>query len=126
MPIKISTQEIQIKANQDEFIFSVLNPEYPIFRIHTERTTINISSSFYEHKDRCILPRHCLAFNITETVARKLIMDWTAGTQFKRYGQFKHYESILLELQNNGLAIEVNNVPSLDRMNSNYIGHGQD
>lgn len=94
MPVVKSQKEISITPLAGEFILSVLNPEHPIFRLHTHNTTIILSSSFYEFKNRTILPTNAITIDVDKRSAEKLLMAWVNGTQFKRYNQFDIYPEI--------------------------------
>lgn len=93
MPIKKEFRQTRVTCKPGEYYLSVLNPEHPIFRLHSEHTVVIISSSFYEFKDVTLLPENSIVIKITEIQYSAMVRNWARGLQVKSYS------SLLPDLQ---------------------------
>lgn len=83
MPVKKEFRQIRVSCSEGEFHLSILNPDFPLFRLHSQDTVIQLSSSFFEFKSVALLPENSLVIKLTRQQYDEIVIVWARGTQFK-------------------------------------------
>lgn len=102
---------ITVQGEPDKFYLSVLNPDHPIYRIHTTDTVIVLTSSFYEYALCRQLPPNCIVLEIDYSEYLTIIGTWAGGVQYKQYIDFEHIPDLYSRLIHAHLMHKTNTSP---------------